>query len=110
MNIKIENSKNVKTTKMDAYINWFTKWVPESFFICLALTILCSVLAMILCKTPFWSMKPGTVNIVDSWVGGFWGLLAFTMQMTLLLVTGNAVAASPPAKRVLSKYLRMQSK
>lgn len=103
MNIKIENSKNVKTTKMDAYINWFTKWVPESFFICLALTILCSVLAMILCKTPFWSMKPGAVNIVDSWVGGFWGLLAFTMQMTLLLVTGNAVAASPPAKRVLSK-------
>jgi len=71
VNIKVENSKQIKTSKMDAYINWFIKWIPESFFICLALTILCVALAMILCDTPFWSSNPKTINIVDSWVGGF---------------------------------------
>lgn len=103
MDTNINSPKNIKRSKMDAYINWFVKWIPESFFICLALTILCAVLAMVLCDTPLWSMNPKVTNIVDSWVGGFWGLLAFTMQMTLLLVTGNAVASSPPAKRFLSK-------
>lgn len=100
MSKQIEPVENIKMTKMDAYINWFIRWIPESFFICLMLTVLCTVLALTLTNTPFW--KPGSVNVVDAWVNGFWGLLAFTMQMTILLVTGAAVAASPPAKKVLS--------
>ena len=32
---------------------------------------------------------------------GFWNLLAFGMQMALIIVTGHALASSPPVKRIL---------
>lgn len=35
------------------------------------------------------------------WGNGFWGLLAFAMQMLLVLVTGFMLANSPPVKRLL---------
>lgn len=100
--MKQENNLQVPQSQrlMDAYIAWFIKWIPESYFFCLGLTILSVVMALWLTPTPFWSA--GKVNIVDSWVKSFWSLLAFTMQMTVLLVTGNAVAASPPARKLLS--------
>ncbi len=34
---------------------------------------------------------------------GFWGLLTFSMQMLLVLVTGFMLASSPPVKRILQK-------
>lgn len=99
----------VKKNAMDAYIDWFIKWVPESFFFCLALTVLVAILAYALCGTPLFSFDSSAdkVNLVNAWTGGFWSLLAFTMQMTVLLVTGSAVAASPPARKFLSMIARM---
>ncbi|MCH2162687.1 MAG: TIGR00366 family protein, partial [Phycisphaerales bacterium] len=43
------------------------------------------------------------VALVDSWWGnnGLWGLLAFSMQMALVLVTGYALAASKPIRAVI---------
>jgi short-chain fatty acids transporter len=37
------------------------------------------------------------------WGDGFWGLLTFSMQMLLVLVTGFMLASSPPVKRILQK-------
>lgn len=103
----IDNPKSkIKRTKMEAYIGFFIKWMPESFFICLMLTILVAVLALIFTDAPIWSFNPKTVSVVSAWRGGFWNLLAFTMQMTLLLATGNAVAASPPAQRLLAQLAK----
>jgi short-chain fatty acids transporter len=70
------------------------------------LTILVTILALGLTDVPLWS-SAGEVNLVDAWTGKFWNLLAFTMQMTVLLVVGTAVAASPPAKKVLSWIARL---
>lgn len=95
-----KNTTNKKTF-MDAYIEWFIRWVPDSFFFCMALTVLVVILALCLTDTPFWSTTQ-KINLVNAWTGKFWNLLAFTMQMTILLVAGTAVAASPPAKKLLS--------
>lgn len=86
---------------LDRYLAWFIRWMPDSFVICLALTVLVAVLAFFLTGTPLWSSNPETTTLVSAWTGSFWNLLAFTMQMTVLLATGNAVATSPPAKRLL---------
>ena len=103
MSVKTAPSKK---TFMDAYIEWFIRWIPDSFFFCLALTVLVVLLALGLTDTPFWS--PNTkINLVDAWAGKFWNLLAFTMQMTVLLVAGTAVAASPPAKKFLSRVAKI---
>lgn len=41
--------------------------------------------------------------VVDAWRGGLWSLLAFGMQMCLVLVTGHAVASSRPMRRLLER-------
>src|SRR5690625_579912 len=88
---------------MDRYLAWFIRWMPDSFVICLALTLVVGLLAFALTGTPVWSPDPESTSLVSAWTGAFWDLLAFTMQMVVLLATGNAVATSPPAKRLLSR-------
>ncbi len=92
---------------MDRYLAWFIRWMPESFVICLALTVFVGALAYFATDTPFISTDPETTNLVGAWYEGFWSLLAFTMQMTVLLATGSAVASSPPAQRVLTRIARI---
>jgi hypothetical protein len=43
----------------------------------------------------------------DCWYKGFWGLLAFAMQMCLILVTGYAIAYHPLIYRGLSRLASM---
>ena len=72
----------------------FRRLLPESFIFAILLTFLAAILAMI------WvDAKP--FGVVQSWYQGFWSLLAFAMQMVLILVTGYALAISPPITRFL---------
>lgn len=96
-----------KQSMMDKYLAWFTRWMPESFVICLALTVFVGLFALIATEAPFWSMDAETTSVVSAWADGFWSLLAFTMQMTVLLATGSAVASSPPAQRMLTRIARI---
>ncbi|EEP90444.1 Short-chain fatty acids transporter [Yersinia kristensenii ATCC 33638] len=49
------------------------------------------------------ALTPHTpVEMVHMWGDGFWNLLAFGMQMALIIVTGHALATSAPVKRVLT--------
>ena len=46
----------------------------------------------------------GSVIQSAQWFGaGFWDLVAFTMQMTLIIVTGYAVATAPPVYAVIRR-------
>lgn len=101
------NGRSGRPPFMERYLAWFQKWMPESFVICLGLTVIVAILAFIFTDTPVWSSDAETVSLVSAWTGSFWSLLAFTMQMTILLATGNAVASSPPATRVLSAIARL---
>ena len=40
-------------------------------------------------------------ELVLLWGAGFWNLLAFSMQMAMILVTGHALASSGPVRRLL---------
>ncbi len=92
------------STFMDRYLAWFIRWMPESFIISLLLTAVVAILALVLTDTPVWSQDPETISLVSAWTGSFWNLLEFTMQMTVLVVTGSAVASSPPAKKGSSGF------
>ncbi len=41
------------------------------------------------------------------WGGGFFDILEFTMQSTLMLVTGFALANTPPVHRGLRAFARL---
>ena len=57
--------------------------------------MLAVVLAMPIChQTP--------IEVIEHWGNGVWGLLAFSMQMALVLVCGSTLAAAPVVKRGIS--------
>ena len=72
----------------------FRRWLPDSFIFALILTIIAAVWAL-------FAMDVGPVKIAQAWYKGFWSLLAFAMQMVLILVTGYAIAISPLATRFI---------
>ena len=68
------------------------RYLPEPFIFAVLLTLLAGVLAMPIChQTP--------LEVVEHWGNGVWGLLAFAMQMSLVLVTGATLAAAPIVKK-----------
>ena len=42
------------------------------------------------------------VEVIEHWGNGVWSLLAFAMQMALVLVSGSALAAAPSIKKGIS--------
>ncbi|MCA9753403.1 MAG: short-chain fatty acid transporter [Gemmatimonadetes bacterium] len=73
----------------------FRRWIPDSFVFALLLTFMAGALALVVVD----DVTP--VGVLDAWQKGFWSLLAFGMQMVLILATGYAIAISPPAARVI---------
>jgi short-chain fatty acids transporter len=71
------------------------RYLPDPFVFVLILTLVAGVSAM-----AFEGASP--VSVMRQWGSGFWGLLAFSMQMLLVLVTGFILASSPPVKKALA--------
>ncbi len=72
--------------------DWARKWVPDPFVLAVALTLVTLVLALLVTDATWW-------QALDGWGKGFWELLAFGMQMCIVLVTGHALASSGPVRR-----------
>jgi len=72
------------------------KYLPDPFIFAVILTFIVVVASMIFTKTT-------PIGVVEAWYGGFWNLLAFSMQMTLVLVTGTILATAPAFKKLLGK-------
>lgn len=71
------------------------RYLPEPFVFAVLLTLVAAILAMPICHQP-------PIEVVEHWGGGVWGLLAFAMQMALVLVSGSALAAAPVVKKGIS--------
>ena len=76
------------------------RWLPEPFIFAIMLTFVAAVLAMPICRqTP--------IEVLEHWGGGVWNLLAFAMQMALVLVCGSTLAAAPSIKRGIAALARV---
>ena len=76
------------------------RWLPEPFIFAILLTFVAAVVVMPVChQTP--------VEVVEHWGGGVWNLLAFAMQMALVLVCGSALAAAPAIKKGIDALARI---
>lgn len=80
--------------------------MPDPFVLAVLLTLAAAALALTLGD---FSAKPqGTSRaafLLDAWrgSGGLWRFLAFAMQMCLVLVTGHALAESPPVRALSAR-------
>lgn len=78
-----------------ACVKLVQRYLPEPFIFAIILTLLAACLAMPICRqTP--------IEVVEHWGNGVWGLLAFAMQMALVLVCGSTLAAAPVIKKGIS--------
>ncbi len=72
------------------------KWVPDAFIFALLATGL-AVLGGL-------TIGDATVGrVVQSWGDGFWGLIPFTLQMALVIITGTVVATAAPVARAIDR-------
>ena len=81
---------------MTRWADLFVRWIPDAFSIALILTGVTVVCAVAVAGYPLQAT-------VEAWGDGFWNLLKFTNQITLTLLLGYALAATPPVERLLRR-------
>ena len=69
--------------------------LPDAFIFCIILTIVVFIFAM-----PAAHANP--LQVINFWGNNVWSLLAFSMQMALVLVLGTAMANAPAVKSLLA--------
>ncbi|WP_410766107.1 short-chain fatty acid transporter [Haloferax sp. DFSO60] len=81
------------------------RYLPDAFLFAILLTGVAYVLALFFVPAAAGTGTLGHAQnlLVDGWYGGFWNLLSFGMQMTLILMTGYALAQTEPVDWVLTK-------
>lgn len=70
------------------------RYLPDPFIFAVLLTF-------VVFLAGWWVTPAGPLEMVQYWGEGFWGLLEFSMQMVLILVTGYVLARADWIRRVL---------
>ena len=52
-------------------------------------------------------LRHGVWQLVDDYAKGFWTLLTFSMQMSIMMVTGFVIADAPPVKKLIIKLINL---
>ncbi|BBG00892.1 MULTISPECIES: short-chain fatty acid transporter [Pseudonocardia] len=73
-----------------------TRLMPDAFIFAIVLSLSVYLAGVLFTST-------GPIEMIDYWYEGFWSLLDFMMQMSLVLLTGYVLAQSPILKRVLER-------
>jgi short-chain fatty acids transporter len=81
------------------------RFMPDPFLLAIGLTLAAAVLAVAFGE---WRGEGAAAPqlLAAWWTQGIWGLLAFSMQMCLILVTGSAIAASPAVRGLVGLVAR----
>src|SRR5262249_60945071 len=75
--------------------DWFERWFPDAFALALVAVILVYAACLAIGSSPVQTAQ---------WFGaGFWDIVAFTMQMTMIIVSGYALATAPPVYAVIRR-------
>jgi short-chain fatty acids transporter len=77
-----------------AFTAWTERWIPDAFIFALIATAIVIAAALLTGATD-------AAGVLDLWGGGFWELLPFTMQMSLVIITGYVVATAPAVHRAI---------
>lgn len=73
---------------------WTEKWIPDAFIFALLATLIVFAAALVWTPSSF-------AQVVDAWGNGFWDLIPFTLQMSLIIITGHVLATSAPVGKAI---------
>jgi short-chain fatty acids transporter len=86
----------------EAYIGFVEKYLPSPFVIALLLTLITFIFALFFTGKEASIVNNG-IDILGFWQQGLWELLAFTMQMVLILLLGHTLALTA----AFSKFINL---
>jgi short-chain fatty acids transporter len=75
--------------------DWFERWFPDAFALALAATAVVATASVLSGSSVF--------DTAQRFGSGFWDLTTFTIQMSMIVVTGYAVATAPPVYAVVRR-------
>jgi short-chain fatty acids transporter len=84
-------------------VRYAERYIPNPYLYAVVLTFISVAAALI------WTPS-GLLKIVSSWYEGIWNILAFAMQMALILVTGVTLADTPLVRALLRKLASIPSR
>ncbi|ENX36556.1 TIGR00366 family protein [Acinetobacter colistiniresistens] len=79
--------------------NWSEKWFPDSYIFALLGVIIVSFAAI--------GIGASVQDVASSFGNGFWSLIPFTLQMTMLIIVGYVVSVSAPVKKLIQMMARI---
>ncbi|MEC5343539.1 TIGR00366 family protein [Brenneria populi] len=82
------------------FVNLMNKYLPDPFTVAWLITLVVVAMAF-----AFTSATPG--EVIGYWGDGFYDLLAFAMQMSLVLVTGYALADAAVIQKAMRALVRI---
>jgi short-chain fatty acids transporter len=79
-----------------ALTEWTERWVPDAFVFALLGTLLVVIAGV--------AFTPSSLfEVIDAWGRGLWELIPFTLQMSLIIITGHVLATSQPMGHVIRR-------
>ncbi|TWB42735.1 short-chain fatty acid transporter [Nitrospirillum pindoramense] len=82
-----------------AFTRWAEKWFPDAFVFV--------VLGVIIVAAGNLATGAPVAAIATGMGDGFWSLIPFTIQMSMVVITGYVVASSPPVLRLIEWLARV---
>lgn len=76
-----------------SFTNWAEKWFPDAYIFALSALAIAMIAALAI------GGKPG--DVIDAFGDGYWNLIRFTYQMSMVLLTGYALATSKVVLKVM---------
>jgi len=78
------------------FVKLVERYLPDPYIFVLLLTLITFAFAVVI-------QNQSPLTTIQQWGDGFWGLLTFSMQMFLVLVTGFMLACTPLVKALLER-------
>ena len=78
------------------FVKLVERYLPDPYIFVLLLSIVVFTAAVLL-------QQHSPLQVLQYWGDGFWGLLSFSMQMLLVLVTGFMLASTPLVTGLLNR-------
>lgn len=86
----------------DKFTEWSLNWIPEPMVFVVSLTMIVYLAALFM-------TDHGPLQLIDDYAKGFWVLLTFAMQLTVMMITGFVVADSKSVRRIIDKVVGLTS-
>ena len=81
--------------------DWLERWFPDAFALALVAVIIIFAASVAIGNSPAQTAE---------WFGaGFWDLVVFTMQMTMIIVSGYVAATATPIHRIIQRMAAIPS-